>query len=124
MHKCKKKRPILYAVTLVPKSQHPWFSHIDGNFGYAINNVPGATLILRRGLVYNFTLYNNDPEYYLYFTTDPIGGPGDILYLNGTPPPFNNGTVTLYIGDNIPHVFYYQDKNHKFAGGIIIVTNC
>jgi hypothetical protein len=122
--KCRKRKPTLYTVTLIPKSRHPWFPHIDGDYGYAINNIPGAVLVLRRGLTYNFTFNNDNPEYSMYFTSDPVGGPMDNLYLDGTPPPFNNGTVTLYISDTTPHVFYYQDKNHKFSGGLIIVTSC
>ena len=121
-----------FLITTPDKTGHPWENRIyDTPRSFAINGIKGQTIYLRRGHRYFFTFRPNNNAHSLFFTTDPAGGrKGDqtsaIEYepreLQGTPIPFGEfKTVSFTIPRSFPKIFYYQDKNHKFLGGLIIV---
>lgn len=121
-----------YQVTTPDKTGHPWEYRIhDTDRCLAINGTKGLTLYLRRGQRYFFTFRPLGTEISLFFTDDPAGGKqGDQTdppsyeptELNGTPCSVSRfETVSFVITPQFPKLFYYQDKNHKFLGGTIIV---
>ena len=121
-----------FLITTPDKTGHPWENRIyDSPRSFAINGIKGQTIYLRRGHRYFFTFRQNSNAHALFFTMDPAGGKkGDQTSfaeyeprsLPGTTPPFGEfKTVSFTIPRSFPKIFYYQDKNHKFLGGLIIV---
>lgn len=87
---------------------------------------------LKRGKAYRFHVNVNPEVDYaqrFYFTADPAGGvKGDAceagydpVKLPGTPEPAANGVMTLDVGKDLPKLFYYQSRDAKFCGGIVMV---
>jgi len=114
-------KPKRFIITLVNSILHPWRRYIDGKLAYAVNDIPGGTIIIKRYQTYQF-LFNSYPvdeqRYAFYLTTDPVGM-DDGISLS-----ISNDIMTIYIDEHYPSVFYYQDKYHKFIGGIVLVTDC
>lgn len=58
-------------------------------------------------------------DYEFYFTESPIGGEKTQSLL-GTKS-VKNGPLMLDINSEIPDYFYYQDRKHKYMGGLVVV---
>jgi hypothetical protein len=117
---CDCRRPRTIYISLVSKEKHPLRYRINGPFAYAVDMVPGGVIFLRRDRTYNFCFDPCvDDEYTLYFTVDPAGG--GLGKLKCFPPPIKRGTITIYTGDKFPSLFYYQDFEHEFLGGPIVI---
>ena len=127
----------VYTFTLVPKRGHPMENRIIGSTKcFALEGELGKTLYVTRGSRYNFELIQSQNErggydHQLMFTTDPLGGNGDVLCcagytpgkLNGTPDPIGAGTFVLHIREDFPEIFYYQSTTHAGMGGLVVVCN-
>ena len=123
-----------FLITVDEKDGHPWQHRIfDTPHCLVVNDEKGKTMFLKRNTRYFFTFHNNnDSNHELFFTTDPAGGkkgdqtageyePGEIL---GTPRPFAEfKSVSFIITNTFPKVFYYQDRQHKFLGGMIFIVD-
>jgi hypothetical protein len=113
-------KPRTIYISLTSKEQHPLRHRIRGSFAYAVDLVPGGVIFLRRFRTYIFSFNPGfDGNYSLYFTIDPAGG--GLGRLKCFPPPVKQGTIALYTSDDIPNLFYYQDFNHEFLGGPIVI---
>jgi len=137
-----------FIVHVVDKWDHPWEHRItETDKAFAINGIKGSTLHLHRGHTYNFSVrqeptgwaqtnnWNQTEEspnftHFFYFTKDPLGGPKgvdadnptyDPVPLEGTPQPWGNGKGFLKITREFPQYFYYQCRNYRYMGGLIIV---
>lgn len=92
------------------------------NGTYYLNGDEAPDLILQRGMYYEFVNKSNEP---IYFTTSKSGG-------SGSPNPISknlgdkfkglqNGTIFLFISDDLPDVFYYQSNSSTYSGGKITI---
>lgn len=109
-----------FIINLCPADKHPNYYRIKNTaYAYAVNNVPGGVIVLRRNQRYNITFVNNtNSDYKLYLTTDPAGGGfGKITQ------PISAGTLTITVDDSYPLLFYYNDYTKEFIGGAIIVLD-
>jgi len=125
-----------FEIRISDKNGHPWEHRItDTDRAYQVNGVKGLRIHLTRGKRYFFTFFpmENNSDFSLFFTTDPVGGKkGDLsdsvnyepISIKGTPQANKFMSFSFIIRqDNttFPTVFYYQDRNHRFMGGMIIV---
>lgn len=125
-----------FEIRVVDKKGHPWEHRItDTDRSYQINGVKGLRIHLTRGNRYFFTFFpmENSEEFSLFFTADPVGGKkGDIsdshnyepVSIKGTPMANKFMSFSFIIRQDstvFPTVLYYQDRNHRFMGGMIIV---
>lgn len=128
-----------FLVTVEPKEgkdRHPWEQRIyDTDYCFSVNSKKGRSLFLKRNVKYFFTFHNNDEsaDHEFFFTTDPAGGQrGDQtadknyepVEIPGTPRPFSEyKSVSFNVTNQFPKVFYYQDRLHKFLGGLVFVVD-
>ncbi len=143
---CKTSCSTNYTITTPLKAGHPWEHHItetDRAFSVtypSCKTVKGGTIRVKRGKKYTFTFNQTSQtqpfQFLLFFTTDPTGGkaggkvPGDVDPVNynpipipTTPAPFGSGSQSFTVTNNFPKIFYYQDRNNQFMGGLIIVED-
>lgn len=120
----KTKREFLVTVSSI--KGHPWQDRaLESENCFSIDGIPGKVLYLKKGSRYIFTVYQpateeDDKDFKLIFTTDPIGGE-DARPLKGSPLTDSNGSYLLTVDQDYPEFFYYQCQNHRFVGGLIIV---
>lgn len=123
-----------FEVKITNKNGHPWEPHItETDQCYEINGVKGLRLHLTRGKRYFFTFFpHNDSNYSLIFTTDPVGGKRnestnyEAKSIQGTPLANKFMSFSFLIKEDpklFPNVFYYQDRNYTFMGGMIILNS-
>lgn len=130
---CYKQKIVNLVITLETKVGHPWVTHIKGNLCFAIDGVKGKTLYLERGFTYNFffrfdNIRNIERKHSFIFTNDPLGGSRtNIIRIpissTDTYPIGFGQTVSLYIDNTLPKVFFYQSLCDTCMGGIIIIND-
>lgn len=113
-------------------SNHPWRQRIcDIDKCFSVNGEAGKILHVRRGRTYKFKIDIDQKVHHptpFYLTSDPCGGvQGDMaesthdpVKLPGTFEPTSNGEVTLRVAKDFPQFAYYQSRQHKFMGGLIV----
>jgi len=126
----------IFEVGLASKCGHPWEHRIlDSTRAWMVNGSLGKTIHVKRGNTYLFKVNQSADakgiyQHHLYFTTDPIGGKRGEACDNGmhdacplalSPSPIASGSVALKIHDTYPDTFYYQCRNHKAMGGLVVV---
>lgn len=113
------------------RKHHPHINRItDNDKCFAVNGQAGAIIHLKRGRKYTFRVKQeaNDYPQPFMFTSDLAGGvAGDACASNWQPgelpntgPAVTNDTVVLDT-KTLPKLFYYQSKNAKFLGGMVMV---
>lgn len=130
---CYKKKIVNLVITLETKVGHPWVTHIKNNLCFAIDGIKGKTLYLERGFTYNFffrfdNIRNIERKHSFIFTNDPLGGSRtNIIRIpissTDTYPIGFGQTVSLYIDNTLPNVFFYQSLCDTCMGGIIIIND-
>jgi len=98
-------------------SQNPNYGAGADNCFY-LNGVEAPTLMLKRGVYYEFSNETDEP---IYFSSDPAGGyggPGGLARnqkkeFTG----LKRGTLFLRTTDDLPSSFYYQSSDRAYAGG-------
>jgi len=105
-----------FAVELCQKLDHP-YAHNYQSKVYTIDGVKAKTIHLVRGHTYMFNVKSDSKDYEFYFTRSPVGGEiKEGLKKNKS---VSNGPLLLEVTDDLPEYFYYQDKHHKYMGGLI-----
>lgn len=130
---CYKKKIVNFVITLESKIGHPWVRHIKNNLCFAIDGIKGQTLYLERGYTYNFffrfdNIQNIERRHFFIFTNDPLGGSSTNMIKvpvasTETYPVGFGQTISLFVNDTIPKVFFYQSLCDTCMGGIIIVND-
>ncbi len=113
----KKVKGRQFAVNVCHKIDHPYAITRDSKV-YSVNNAKAKTLHLIRGHTYMFNIVS-DTGYEFYFTDSPVGGE-KYASLPGCKST-SSGPLLLEVTDHLPEYFYYQDRNHKYMGGLVLV---
>ena len=113
-----------FTVVIQRKNDHPYTLDCDSKV-YCVNNSKARTLHLIRGHKYMFNIIQSpnrygDYDHELYFTGSSIGGEGGKKSLWGCKSTYS-GPLLLEVTDEMPEYLYYQDRNHKYMGGLIII---
>lgn len=113
-----------FTVSIQRKNDHPYTLDCDSKV-YGVNNSKARTLHLIRGHKYMFNVMQDPNRYGDYdhefcFTPSSIGGAGSKKSQWGCKSTCT-GPLLLEVTDDMPDYFYYQDRNHKYMGGLIIV---
>lgn len=116
-----KADPNHFVLTLVKKDKsHPYFG-IGDSWGFAIDGVQGAELILKRGETYTFEV-RSSTQHDVYVTADEMGW-GAAMVTDGVTGNFiHEGTLTFSPTETTPDVVFYQCQNHKAMGNRIFVV--
>ncbi len=108
--------PNTFAVTEELKDvTHPYFG-VGWPCGLVIDGVQGDELILQRGVTYTFQV--NTPGHPVYFTTNAIGGAGDLdrITTGVTNDLITNGTMIFTPDNSLQNQFFYQCGVHDNMG--------
>lgn len=115
-------KPVPIVIAIGSKKGHKLENVITGNSAYVVERTPGLTLKLRRGRLYRLKFAGDTKSgYKLMFTESPSGGTG-AAPLKGTPIVAVGTQQDFMFGADVPSVFYYQDCNHQFMGGVITMA--
>lgn len=66
-----------------------------------------------------FNVLSESNDYEFYFTSSPVGGEHRASLPNCRS--ITDGPLFLEITKDMPDYFYYQDRNHKYMGGLVLV---
>lgn len=116
----KPKEEKLQVVTfeLKGKKGHPVENRIEGNFCFYVNGKAGQTLKLQKSKKYQFRFLGREGSgYEIILTTDSVGGRGSRILDKTSSLPIGKSCVVELI--NCPNIFYYQDHNKQYLGGIV-----
>ncbi|MEO6068779.1 MAG: hypothetical protein ABIQ41_12465 [Gemmatimonadales bacterium] len=132
---CKKEEPKVvkqnsargkkFVITYGPKAGHPWAEYNKGdNQSIHINGKNGPVLHLYRDCTYFFCVEQKHCEsgdvHQFVLTNKPDGGKGSKIIPGGFEP-VSKGCVSLKVTKSTPRYFYYQDADHSYEGGLVIV---
>lgn len=111
-----------FIVSFGSKGGHAWeeYNH-KSNESIHINGKNGPVLHLYRGCVYFFCIEkcsNSGHEFVL--TNSPVGGKNAKSIVGGFEP-ISEGCVGFKVTKSTPRYFFYQDTQHKYLGGLVIV---
>lgn len=117
-----KKGPNHFVITVAEKTPaHPNFGK-GHHLGFLLDNVPGKSMVLKRGEVYEFNV-QTDPLHDVYFSTSPMGWGGGTV-TEGIKGQFTyRGLIVVSPTENTPDIVYYQCRNHSSMGGKVAVVN-
>ena len=117
-----KKGPNHFIITVAEKTPaHPSFGK-GHHLGFMLDNVPGKSVVLKRGESYEFDV-QTDPLHDVYFSTSPQGWGGGTV-TEGIKGQFTyRGLILVTPNENTPEVIYYQCRNHSSMGGKVVVVN-
>ncbi len=117
-----KKGPNHFVITVAEKTPaHPNFGK-GHHLGLVLDNVPGKSLVLKRGETYEFDV-QTDPLHDVYFSTSPMGWGGGTV-ADGIKGQFTyRGLIVVSPTENTPEIMYYQCRNHSSMGGKVVVVN-
>jgi len=117
-----KKGPNHFVITVAEKTPaHPNFGK-GHHLGLVLDNVPGKSVVLKRGEIYEFDV-QTDPLHDVYFSTSPMGWGGGTV-TDGIKGQFTyRGLITVSPTENTPEIVYYQCRNHSSMGGKVVVVN-
>jgi len=117
-----KKGPNHFVITVAEKTPaHPNFGK-GHHLGLVLDNVPGKSVVLRRGETYEFDV-QTDPLHDVYFSTSPMGWGGGTV-TEGIKGQFTyRGLIVVSPTENTPEIVYYQCRNHSSMGGKVVVVN-
>lgn len=111
-----------FDVGMCQKLDHP-YAHDHQSKVYTVDGVKAKTIHLIRGHTYMFNIklnsqgYENNQSYEFYFTRSPVGGERRET-IKGCKS-VRDGPLLLEVTNDLPEYFYYQDKHHKYMGGLI-----
>jgi hypothetical protein len=105
-----------YIVTKGCKKGHPWSSYNRGSESIYVNGVNGPTLYLNYGCRYCFRF--NEPGFIL--TTSPIGG-SNAKIVKGNFEVISDNSFEFEANELTPRVFFYQDNEFTFEGGVVFL---
>jgi len=111
-----------YILTVLDKNvTHPSYGK-GHKLGFALNDVQGRTIAMRRGNRYEFDVRTN-PLHDVYFSTSPVGWGGGVV-INGISGQFTyKGVIEINPDKETPDVIYYQCRNHSTMGGKVFVVD-
>ncbi len=117
-----KKGPNHFVITVAEKTPaHPNFGK-GHHLGFLLDNVPGKSVVLKRGEVYEFDVQTN-PLHDVYFSTSPMGWGGGTV-TEGIKGQFTyRGLIVVSPTESTPDIVYYQCRNHSSMGGKVAVVN-
>ena len=117
-----KKGPNHFVITVAEKTPaHPNFGK-GHHLGLVLDNVPGKSVVLKRGETYEFDVLT-DPLHDVYFSTSPVGWGGGTV-TEGIKGQFTyRGVIRVSPTENTPEIIYYQCRNHSSMGGKVLVVN-
>jgi len=117
-----KKGPNHFVITVAEKTPaHPNFGK-GHHLGLVLDNVPGKSVVLKRGETYEFDV-QTDPLHDVYFSTNPMGWGGGTV-TEGVKGQFTyRGLIVVSPAENTPEIIYYQCRNHSSMGGKVVVVN-
>lgn len=117
-----KKGPNHFVITVAEKTPaHPNFGK-GHHLGFLLDNVPGKSVVLKRGETYEFDV-QTDPLHDVYFSTNPLGWGGGTV-TDGIKGQFTyRGVIAVSPTEKTPEIVYYQCRNHSSMGGKVVVVN-
>jgi hypothetical protein len=116
-----------FKVGLGASSESPNADRITTNNSFYVDGKAGRVLYLKRNRTYLFNVNTgtDNENHQFFFTTDLVGGKlpngSQTVQIPGTPNTTSKGVMKLKITKNFPSIFYYQDMNNSFCGGLCIV---
>jgi len=115
----------MFLVDITRKNDHPYTLDRESKV-YSVDGVKAKTLHVVRGHKYMFHVNQNanktgNYNHKLYFTESPIGGESEIHKNTLNAKSVCNGPLMLDVTYDLPDYFYYQDRNQKYMGGLIVV---
>lgn len=115
----------MFLVDITRKNDHPYTPDRESKV-YSVDGVKAKTLHVVRGHKYMFHITQHADEigrynHELYFTESPIGGEGKTHNNTLNTKSVCDGPLMLDVTHNLPDYFYYQDRNRKYMGGLIVV---
>jgi len=117
-----KKGPNHFVITVAEKTPaHPNFGK-GHHLGLVLDNVPGKSVVLKRGENYEFEV-QTDPLHDVYFSTSTMGWGGGTV-TEGIKGQFTyRGLIAVLPTESTPEIMYYQCRNHSSMGGKVVVVN-
>lgn len=111
-----------FLITVAEKTQvHPSFGK-GHHLGFVLDNIPGKTVVLKRGETYEFNVQAG-LLHDVYFSTNSLGW-GGATVTEGIKGQFTyNGTIVVSPTEKTPDIAYYQCRNHSSMGGKVVIVN-
>ena len=111
-----------FVITVAEKTlAHPNFGK-GHHLGFVLDNVPGKTVVLKRGETYEFNV-QTDPLHDVYFSTNSLGSGGGTV-TEGIKGQFTyRGLIVVSPTEKTPDIAFYQCRNHNSMGGKVVIVN-